>query len=295
MVPAMNAQTATRGVIAMLDGYSGAAVAGFVQEIESLGYESFWMPELVGREPIATAGYLLARTSRLAVATGIANIYVRDPHAMAQARQTLAEFSGGRFILGLGVSNVGLNSARGHRWVAPLTKMTAYLDALAGIRVESAMPAVLAPVILAAHGPRLQALGAQRCDGILTYLMPVEHTRRSRASIGAASALSVVCALLAEADPIAARRIARAALSFYLKLDYYHREWRKLGFSDADFQDGGSDALIDSLVGWGDAAALESRLAAHIAAGATRVIVLPLDPAGAKPDMKTLEMAAPRN
>lgn len=240
-----------------------------------------------------TAAHLLAHTRSLVLATGIANVYVRDAHALAQAAQTLGEFSGGRFILGLGVSNVGLNTARGHTWVAPLTRMQACLDALDAVTVQSVPPAVAVPRVLAAHGPALQRLGAARCSGILTYLMTAEHTRRSRERIGAGPGLTVVCAMLAESDPVLARRTARKALAYYLTLDYYHREWRKLGFTDADFADGGSDALIDAIVGWGDQAALEAHLAAHRAAGATRVLVLPLDADGEQPGMRTLQALAP--
>ena len=136
--------------------------------------------------------------------------------------------------------------------------------------------------------------GAERCNGILTYLMSVEHTRRSRERIGPAAELNVVCAMLAETDAVVARRVARSALAYYLTLDYYHREWRKLGYSDADFANGGSDALVDMLVGWGDTATLEARLAAHVAAGATRVIVMPIDPAPTELEMKTLQVLAPQ-
>ncbi|MEQ8662585.1 MAG: LLM class flavin-dependent oxidoreductase, partial [Gammaproteobacteria bacterium] len=104
------------GVIALLDNLPAAELVAFVQDIEALGYDSYWIPELFGREPIATAAHLLANTRTISVATGIANIYVRDAYAMAQARHTLSELSGGRFILGLGVSNVDLNTTRGHTW-----------------------------------------------------------------------------------------------------------------------------------------------------------------------------------
>ncbi|MCB1747546.1 MAG: TIGR03620 family F420-dependent LLM class oxidoreductase [Gammaproteobacteria bacterium] len=283
----------TRGVIALLDERPAGAFAAFADAVEARGYDSLWLPELFGREPIASAAHLLARTSRLHVATGIVNVYGRDPHALAQARHTLAELSDGRFVLGLGVSNVEVNGARGHAWQAPLAKMRATLDALEAVQVQSVAPATPAPLVLAAHGPALQRLGAARCDGILTYLMSPAHTRRSRERVGPDTQLNVVCALLAEPDAVRARRTARAALAWYLGLDYYHREWRKLGYTDADFADGGSDALVDMLVGWGDAAALEARIAAHVDAGADRIIVMPIDAMGAKPRMTTLDAVAP--
>ncbi|MGE0486319.1 MAG: TIGR03620 family F420-dependent LLM class oxidoreductase [Gammaproteobacteria bacterium] len=284
---------AKRGVIALLDERPAREFAAFADAVEARGYDSLWLPELFGREPIASAAHLLARTGRLQVATGIVNVYGRDPHALAQARQTLAELSGGRFVLGLGVSNVEVNTARGHAWQAPLAKMRATLDALDAIAVQSVAPAAPAPLVLAAHGPALQRLGAARCDGVLTYLMSPTHTRRSRERIGPATQLNVVCALLAEPDATIARRKARAALAWYLGLDYYHREWRQLGYTDADFADGGSDALVDMLVGWGDGDALEARIAEHHAAGADRVILMPLDAMGARPVTTTLDAVAP--
>ena len=267
------------GVIAATETLSTVALSEFARTLELQGYESLWLPELFGREPVATAGYLLGQTEKLLVATGIANIYVRDAHAMTQTRQTLAELSNGRFILGLGVSNPGLNTARGHVWQMPLPKMRAYLEAMAAAVIDSPAAREPAPLYIAAHGPKLQKLGAERTDGIITYLMPPEHTTTSRARIGPAVTLSVVSPFLAEADPVIAREKARKALQYYLTLDYYHREWSQLGFEERDFENGGSDQLIDRLVGWGDEAALHARLDAYREAGADRVIIMPFDSA----------------
>jgi probable F420-dependent oxidoreductase len=265
-----------RGVLAATEQFPPEGLVEFAQALETRGYDSLWLPELFGREPIGTAGYLLGRTRRICIATGIANVYVRDAHATAQARQSLAELSGGRFILGLGVSNPQLNASRGHSWQPPLRKMTAYLDAMDAVHVASPAPAQPCPTYIAAHGPQLQKLGAARTDGVITYLMTPQHAQQSRARIGASAALNVVAMFLAEQDPNVARAKARSALKMYVRLDYYHREWRKLGFDDADFADGGSDRLIDTLVAWGDADALNARIAAFEQAGATRVIVMPL-------------------
>ncbi len=265
-----------RGVLTATEPFAAGPLVEFAQAVEARGYDSLWLPELFGREPVATAGFLLGSTQRISVATGIANVYVRDATAMAQARQSLAELSGGRFMLGLGVSNAGLNTLRGHTWQPPLPKMTAYLDAMDAANVAAPAPAQPCPTYLAAHGPLLQMLGARRTHGIITYLMPPQHTRASRARIGPAPELNAFAMFLAEQDPLTARTKARAALKMYVRLDYYHREWRKLGFNDADFVDGGSDRLIDMLVAWGDDAALRERVAAFESAGATRVIVMPL-------------------
>jgi probable F420-dependent oxidoreductase len=285
---------ATRGVLIATEAFPAAAMVELAREVERRGYESLWLPELFGREPFATAGYLLGQTERLALGTAIANVYARDPHAMAQASNSLAELSGGRFLLGLGVSNAALNRSRGHAWQAPLAKMSAYLDALRAVEVAAPAPPTAPRVYLAAHGPKLQTLGATRADGIITYLMTPEHTERSRAHIGPDPALNVVAFFLAETDPVTARRRARAALAMYVRLDYYHREWRKLGYTDADFADGGSDRLIDALVAWGDDAELRRRLAACERAGASRVIVLPLGlKTRAGTDLRVLDALAP--
>lgn len=265
-----------RGVLLPTEQFDPGALVEFVQGLDSRGYDSVWLPELLGREPMATAGYLLGRTQRIAVGTAIANVYVRDAHATAQARQTLAEMSGGRFILGLGVSNATFNAARGHAWQPPLTKMTAYLDAMAAVKVMAPAPAEPPLTYIAAHGPQLQRLGAARTNGVITYLMTPEHARQSRARIGPTADLNTVAMFLAERDPAVARRKARGALKMYVDLDYYHREWRKLGFTDSDFAGGGSDRLVDAMVAWGDADALRERVAAFERAGATRVIVVPL-------------------
>jgi probable F420-dependent oxidoreductase len=265
------------GVIIATEAMSAQALSECVRRLEQQGYESLWLPELFGREPVATAGFLLAQTQRLRVATGIANVYVRDAHSMAQTQRTLAELSDGRFMLGLGVSNPGLNATRGHEWQQPLPKMRRYLDAMDAAAIDSPLPAQAAPLYIAAHGPKLQVLGAERTNGIITYLMPPEHTASSRSLIGPDTELTVVSPFLAEVDPALARQKARKALQYYVTLDYYHREWTKLGFEAADFADGGSDRLIDTLVGWGDENALRERLAAYRAAGASRVVIMPWD------------------
>jgi len=266
----------SRGVLLATEPFDCNALVELIGAVDARGYDSVWLPELFGREPFATAGYLLGRTERISIATGIANVYVRDANAMAQARRSLAELSGGRFMLGLGVSNAALNTARGHRWEAPYAKLAAYLDAMDAAKLDSPAAALPARLYLAAHGPQLQKLAARRADGAITYLMPPAHARESRARLGGTVALNAVVLCLAEADPAVARAKARAGIAMYVRLDYYRREWRKLGFGDADFADGGSDRLIDAVVAWGDAEALAARVGEFERAGASRVVVLPL-------------------
>lgn len=279
----------------MTDRLTASEMIQFVQFLENLNYESFWIPELFGREIMANSALLLAHTERLVIATGIANVYVRDASATVQARQTLAEFADGRFIMGLGVSNVGLNTARGHIWQAPATKLNAYLDAMA--KVEPTLPAYeqLGPMLLAAHGPVLQRIAATRADGVMTYLMSPTHTKESRARLGPDADLTVVVPVLAESDEVTARNICRKSFEYYTALDYYQREWRKVGFTEDDFAHGGSDGLHDHLVAWGASESIEQRIAEHEAAGASRIVLLPLDTGfGDATDSPTLRTLAPR-
>lgn len=294
--------------MAMTDGLTATKLTEFVQFLEHLNYESFWIPELFGREIMANTAHCLAHTKRLIIATGIANIYVRDPHATVQARQTLAEFAEGRFILGLGVSNVGVQTVRGHHWQAPAVKFNEYLDAMSAVQptspayeqynaaVESKLSGYknLGPMLIAAHGPALQKIAKERADGIMTYLMSPEHTEESRKRLGPESDLTVVIPVLNETDATTARNICRKSLAYYTELDYYQREWRKLGFSEIDFSKSGSDRLLDHVAAWGSDSAIEKRIAEHEEAGATRIVLFPLDTGfGNATDSPTLASLTP--
>ena len=254
--------------------------------LEALGYDSIWLPDLFGRELFITAGYLLAATTRLRVATGIANVYARDAMSAAQAARTLSEFYDGRFILGLGVSHPQAASARGHRWQPPVEKLSAYLAGIASASVNAPEPPRAAPIFVAAHGPRLLALAAERTDGANSYLMPPEHTRQAREILGPDKQLNVVLPCCLCADATVARGVARKGLSMYLQLPAYQRQWARFGLDSSHSTDGGSDHLIDTLVAWGDEGAVRVRIAAHIDAGASRIIVMPYNPvpnAGERP------------
>lgn len=283
-----------RAILLATEAFPAAALAEFAGVVEAAGYDSLWLPEAFGREPFATISHLLARTRSLRMATGVANVYARDPWSMAQSRRTLAELSGGRFMLALGVSNAEFNDRRGHAWEPPRRKLEAYLDAMDHADIRSPEPPDLGPRYLAAHGPALQSLAAARADGVVTYLMPVEHALASRARIGPDTELNVVMPFLAEPDPAEARRTIRRHLAYYVTLDYYQREWRKFGFGDSDFGSGGSDRLVDGIAAWGDASALAARIEALAEAGVSRVVIMPLDAqASGRPDAPTLQALAP--
>ena len=281
------------GVMFSADRMTGQEYADYARRVEALGLDAVWVPELMGREPFAAAAHLLANTSTIEVATGIANVYARDATATAQGRRSLAELSGGRFALGLGVSNAAMARNRGHEWEPPADKLRRYLAEMDQATLMSPEPAVPVPVYIAAHGPKLLELAAELADGANTWLMTAGHTARARSILGPDATLSVarMCLLCDDADE--ARRLARKAVSLYLTLPHYRRAWSEDGFGPDDFESGGSDRLVDTLVAWGDAARMEGALAEHRDAGADHLVVVPLNRrGGGQPDWELLEVLA---
>ncbi|MBX9608769.1 MAG: LLM class flavin-dependent oxidoreductase [Gammaproteobacteria bacterium] len=291
-----------RTVAHFTEGMDVAGVEAFALRLEALGYDGLWVPEVSGREPVALAAHLLARTTRLNVGIGVANVYVRDYVAAAQARQTLAELSGGRFWLGLGVSHPVLVEPRGHRFLPPARALRDYLRGIHATRPDGPRSSRPAPIICAAHGPKLLELVREHADGAFCLNQPPEHTAWARTIIGPDKKLCVVVRTCLESDPVLARRHARNALNFYVGLPAYHRAWQRAGFEPGDFVDGGSDRLIDAIIAWGDAAAIRARIQAHIDAGASEICLYPINPnehledgqvGGYVPDWNALEAFAP--
>ena len=278
------------GVLFNTDRLSGGELVDYVQRVEAAGIGSVWLAELFGREPFTAAATLLAHTDALRVGTAIANVYARDATATAAASATLAEASDNRFELGLGVSNRGLIEMRGHSWEPPVELLSTYVDEVRSAKID--VPAHDYPVWVAAHGPKMLAAASSRADGVFTYLMNPAHTHRTAETLADAErpvAVSPMMMCLRCEDPTEARRLARKAIGYYTTLDYYHRAWRTLGFEDADFTDGGSDRLVDGIIAWGSVDDIHDRLAQQAAAGASRVVVIPLNAAGGRePDWDLL-------
>lgn len=263
-----------------LDRQPAAVARRAAAAIESLGYGALWVGEAARREAFSNAAMLLAATERIVVATGIANIWARDPMAMANGQRTLAEAWPSRFLLGVGVSHDVLVGPRGHDYARPVAAMRAYLDAMDRAPYDSPLPAE-APRVLAALGPRMLALAAERASGAHPYLVPVEHTRRARAALGPGPLLCPETAVVLIDDEAAARSVARAHLRTYLRLANYARNLLRLGFSEDDLADGGSDRLVDALVGLGGVEGACRQVREHLEAGADHVAVQVLveDPA----------------
>jgi len=249
------------------------------KEIEGLGYGALWFSEdHKTREAFAHGALLLSETQRITIATGIANIWIRDATTMVAGAATLADGWGDRFLLGIGASHGPIVSRRGHDWGKPLTFMKRYLDAMDAAPYEGPVPAGGVPVVLAALGPKMTALAGERSGGAHPYFVPPEHTAKARAVLGDGPLLAPEQGVILETDPVRARAIARDHMKFYLALPNYTNNLATLGFGAEDVADGGSDRLVDALVAWGDADAIAARVKAHHDAGADHVCIQALGP-----------------
>ncbi len=285
------------GVWSWLDSLPGPEAAEFAGRIEAWGYSALWVPEAVGRDPFALLAHLAANTRELILATGIANIYARDPMAMRAVHHTLAELSGGRHLLGLGVSHAPMvTGVRGHDYGKPVTSMRRYLDTMEKAPYSGPEPEQAPPIVLAALRPKMLALAAERARGAHPYFVPPEHTARARELLGRGPWLCPEQKLLLQTDASEARRVARQHMQIYLGLPNYRNNLAWLGFSDEDLDAGGSDRLVDAIVAWGDEQALARRIQDHFDAGADHVCIQPLRPDGGPgPDLRALEALAPGN
>jgi probable F420-dependent oxidoreductase len=283
-----------KGVFWFTDALTSAQLVELAQRTEELGYTALWYPEALGYESFSLGSFLLSHTDKLIVASGIANIYARDAAATKQGQHTLAKLYGGRFLLGLGVSHPPMvENARGHQYRQPVATMRAYLgdmDKAVGIAPSLDEPP---PIVLAALGPQMTALGSRRTNGVFPYNITPEHTARARAIIGPDKWLCVEQKVLLVTDPSKAREVARQAMAFYLPLPNYRNNWKRLGFSDEDLAGGGSDRFLDAMVASGNEAAVRQRIQAHFDAGASHVCIHPLNPDGQPlPDLNALKALA---
>jgi probable F420-dependent oxidoreductase len=284
------------GVWTAFDGVSASAALDFARRIERWGYPALWMPEALGRNVLVHAAFLLSGTSRLIVASGIANIYARDPMAMAGAQRGLNEQSDGRFLLGVGVSHRPLVGAmRGHEYGPAVATMRTYLDAMRTAPYQAPLPAEPPRTVVAALGPRMLALSAELADGAHPYNVAPEHTQKAREIVGPAKLVCPEQMVLLETDPSRARRTARETLAPYLQFENYVNNWRRSGFTDADLAGGGSDRFVDAMVAWGDETAIRARIQQHWDAGADHVCIQSLRPEGVRQarDERIFELLAP--
>src|SRR5919109_4733965 len=251
--------------------------------IEELGFGAIWYGEAVAREAFALGAILLGATRQITVASGIANIWVRDAAAMANGARALAEAWPGRFVLGIGVSHPPLVNRRGHRYEQPLSAMRDYLDAMEHVSYTAPPPVEPAPVVLAALGPKMLELARDRSAGAHPYFVPVEHTKRAREILGRGKFLAPEQAVVLAPDRQSARPVGDRYMNTYLKLDNYRNNLVRLGWAETDLQPPGSDALFDSLVAYGPIDRIRKRVEEHLIAGADHVALSILTPTSTEP------------
>jgi probable F420-dependent oxidoreductase len=284
------------GVWISMDGMTAQAAATFAKRVEEWGYAALWIPESRGRNALVHSSWLLAQTQRLIVATGIANIYARDPMAMTNGQRALSEQSDGRFLLGVGVSHRPMvQGLRGHTYGKPVATMRAYLDGMRDAPYQAPMPREKPLTVVAALGPRMMALSSELADGAHPYNTTPDHTAKARTILGPGKLLCPEVWVLLETDPATARRAAREVLSRYMQLENYVNSWRREGFGDDDLAGGGSVRLLDAMVAWGDEGAIRARVQQHWDAGADHVCIQPITPQGSRQivDERILELLAP--
>ena len=256
-----------------LNGVAAPQAREAAVEIEELGYAALWFGEALGREAFTNASLLLCATSQLVVATGIANIFVRDAWAANAAAKTLAEAYHERFVLGLGVSHRPLVEMRGHDYRSPLSTMRTYLKDMHEARFEAAQPEHDPPCLLAALGPKMLELSRDLADGAHPYLVTPRHTVEAREILGEGPLLVVEQPVALTAEREEALRLARSHLSPYLQLPNYRNSWLRQGFQEEDLSGEGSERLAEGMVAWGSEDDISERVHEHLSAGANQVCV----------------------
>ncbi|PYM34947.1 MAG: LLM class F420-dependent oxidoreductase [Candidatus Rokuibacteriota bacterium] len=199
--------------LALGQGYSGATLSPDVDrvlEAERLGYDSVWTAESYGSDAVTTIAWIAARTTRIHVGTAIMQIGARTPAASAMTAMTLDALSGGRFRLGLGVSNPQVVEGwHGQRFGKPLARTREYVSIVRAIlrrekpvefsgeyyQIPYAGPDATSlgkplksilhgradlPIYLAAIGPKNVALAAEIADGWIPTLFAPSRIRMFR-------------------------------------------------------------------------------------------------------------------
>jgi probable F420-dependent oxidoreductase len=237
----------------------------------------------------------MANTEKLNLATGIVNIYNREPGVTVAAQKTLAEQSGGRFALAIGVSHKPLvEGVRGLEYGPPLATMRTYLERMATAPYNGLPPAETPPTLIAALGPKMLELAKTNTDGAHPYFTSPVHTKMARDILGEGPLLCVEQKVILETDTAKARELARPVSSIYNKLPNYRNNWLRMGLNETDI-DNLSDKFIDATFAYGDADAIKERIAEHMDAGADHVCIQPVNPNGVFGDLhwECLEALAP--
>ncbi|MGV0687855.1 LLM class F420-dependent oxidoreductase [Mycolicibacterium thermoresistibile] len=245
-----------------------AEAAEAAAELEELGFPALWIPD-VGGPVLDSVQNLLGATKRTVIATGILNLWMHEPADVAAGYAQLTADHGDRFLLGIGVSHAPLiNSREPGRYRRPLAATSAFLDGLD----SAAAPVPMQNRVLAALGPKMLTLAAERSRGAHPYLTTPEHTARARETLGEGPLLLPEQTVILSADRDEARSIGIPWLRGYLAMPNYANNMLRSGFTDEDVQTV-SDRLFDALIAWGDEETVLGRVREHQSAGADHVCV----------------------
>jgi probable F420-dependent oxidoreductase len=281
------------GVWFSTDRLDAPGLRALASRVEALGYGSLWYPESQLWESLSLGAHLLNSSNTLLVGSSIANIYARDAVTARNGIRVLSAISGGRYILGLGVSHKPMvEGLRGHEYEKPIPAMRRYLEGI-GSRDTPAEAAKL-PVMIAALRPRMLQLAATHTRGALPYLVTPEHTEKARAILGKGK-LVVEQKVCLNANASEAREYARAEVNRYQAMPNYRESWKSIGFTEDEITGQGSDRFIDAMVAWGDLPAIRRRIQEHLDAGADQVAIQPVHSQGKRNevDWMVLEELAP--
>lgn len=241
--------------------------------VEQSGFGALW----VGGSPdadLAVVQESLDATSTLVLATGIVNIWQSPADQVAVSFARIQARHPGRFLLGVGAGHAEATQ----RYARPYHALAAYVNALLGRGIPASS------LVLAALGPKMLRMAADRTAGAHPYLVTPEFTRQARDIVGPGPLLAPEHMAVLETDPATAHAIGRPRVhSPYLGLVNYTNNLRRMGWTEQDLSGGGSDELIDALVARGSAADVAARLQEHLDAGADHVCVQLLTEPAADP------------
>ena len=244
-----------------------------IAQVEEMGYGAVWVPEAVIREPFASTALLLSATKKMVLATGIASLHARTAQTMQAGWKTLTEAFPDRFLLGIGVSHAPMvQGVHKGNYDKPYSTMVEYLDAMDNGIFFGAAPTTAPQRVLAALGPKMLKLAAERGAGAHPYFTPVEHTAFARETMGANALLAPELAVVLETDAAKAREIARKYMTTYTRLPNYTNNLKRFGFTEDEITKQ-EDRLVDAIVAWGSLDTVVAAVKGHLDAGADHVCI----------------------
>ena len=263
-----------------------------IAQVEEMGYGAVWVPEATIREPFASTALLLSATKKIVLATGIASLHARTAQTMQAGWKTLTEAFPDRFLLGIGVSHAPMvQGVHKGTYDKPYSTMVEYLDAMDKGIFFGAAPTTAPQRVLAALGPKMLKLAAERGAGAHPYFTPVEHTAFARETMGANALLAPELAVVLETDATKAREIARKYMTTYTRLPNYTNNLKRFGFTDDEITNQ-EDRLVDAIVAWGSMDTVVAAVKGHLDAGADHVCIQVLtDKPGSLPMREWQELA----